>query len=88
MVLVLDWDGTCTVADSLVEATKRFGDPGVYDRTFRSYGEALAGEVATIRASEAKVSAWAVENVRLALRPARPRSPLPAGGRLERPAPG
>ncbi len=65
MVLVLDWDGTCTVADSLVEATKRFGDPGVYDRTFRSYGEALAGEVATIRASEAKVSAWAVENVRL-----------------------
>ncbi len=65
MRLVLDWDGTCTVADSLVEAISRFGDAGVYERSFGSYGESLAAEVASIRATEAEVSAWAVENVRV-----------------------
>jgi hypothetical protein len=46
--LVLDWDGTCTVRDSLVAAVHALGDPGVYDVEYESYGEALAAEVATI----------------------------------------
>jgi 2-hydroxy-3-keto-5-methylthiopentenyl-1-phosphate phosphatase len=65
MRLVLDWDGTCTAADSLVEAIRRFGDPDVHERPFGSYAESLTAEVASIRASEAEVSAWAVENVQV-----------------------
>jgi 2-hydroxy-3-keto-5-methylthiopentenyl-1-phosphate phosphatase len=63
--LVLDWDGTCTVDDSLVEAIRTFGDPSVFERRFRSYGESLTAEIATLRATEAEVSAWAVKHVRL-----------------------
>jgi len=63
--LVLDWDGTCTVDDSLVEAIRTFGDPAVFDRKFPSYAESLTAEVGTIRADGDAVSAWAVENVRL-----------------------
>ncbi len=65
MTLVLDWDGTCTVSDSLVEAIRTFGDPAVFEGSFASYGESLAAEVATIRASAEEVSAWAVEHVRV-----------------------
>ena len=65
MKLVLDWDGTCTVDDSLVEAIRTFGDPAVFDRRFGSYGESLAAEIGTLRASAAEISAWAVEHVRL-----------------------
>ena len=43
MQLVLDWDGTCTVRDSLVAAIHDLGDPSVYDagvqETFGSYEE-------------------------------------------------
>jgi len=63
--LVLDWDGTVTVRDSLVEAVRTFGDAGVYRRSFDSYGEALATEVATIRAPASEVSAWAAEHVQV-----------------------
>jgi 2-hydroxy-3-keto-5-methylthiopentenyl-1-phosphate phosphatase len=63
--LVLDWDGTVTVRDSLVDAVRTFGDAGVYGRSFDSYGEALATEVGTIRASAAEVSAWAAEHVQV-----------------------
>jgi 2-hydroxy-3-keto-5-methylthiopentenyl-1-phosphate phosphatase len=63
--LALDWDGTCTVDDSLVAAVHALGDPGVYEREFASYGEALAAEIATIRVSADEASAWAVEHVRL-----------------------
>jgi 2-hydroxy-3-keto-5-methylthiopentenyl-1-phosphate phosphatase len=63
--LVLDWDGTCTVQDTLVAAVHALGDPGVYDREFDSYGEALAAEVGTLRASAADAASWAVENVRM-----------------------
>jgi 2-hydroxy-3-keto-5-methylthiopentenyl-1-phosphate phosphatase len=63
--LILDWDGTVTVRDSLVEAVRTFGDPAVYDLRFPSYGEALAAEVATIRASAPEVAAWAEEHVRV-----------------------
>jgi len=62
---VLDWDGTCTLSDSLVDAIAEFGDVGVYGRTFGSYGESLAAEVGTIRASADEVSAWALGHVRV-----------------------
>jgi len=61
--LVLDWDGTCTVSDSLVDAIRTFGDAGVFRREFGSYGESLAAEVGTIRAGADVVSAWAAEHV-------------------------
>ena len=63
MTLVLDWDGTCTVHDSLVAAVHALGDPSVYEREFSSYGAALAAEVGTIRASAEAAAEWAVENV-------------------------
>jgi 2-hydroxy-3-keto-5-methylthiopentenyl-1-phosphate phosphatase len=65
--LVLDWDGTITVRDSLVAAIHALGDPSVYEggiqESFASYGEALAAEVATLRVSADEAAAWAVENV-------------------------
>jgi 2-hydroxy-3-keto-5-methylthiopentenyl-1-phosphate phosphatase len=63
--LALDWDGTCTVSDSLVDAIGLFGDEGVYRQVFSSYGESLAAEVGTIRASAEDVSAWAAGHVRV-----------------------
>ena len=65
MKLVLDWDGTCTVHDSLVAAIHALGDPSVYDRDFDSYGEALAAEVGTLRATAEEAAEWALENVEL-----------------------
>jgi 2-hydroxy-3-keto-5-methylthiopentenyl-1-phosphate phosphatase len=61
--LVLDWDGTCTVSDSLVDAIHRFGDERVLGAGHGSYGESLAAEVGSIRADAATVSAWAAEHV-------------------------
>jgi 2-hydroxy-3-keto-5-methylthiopentenyl-1-phosphate phosphatase len=67
--LVLDWDGTCTVRDSLVAAIHALGDPSVYDGAFQerfgSYGEALTAEIATLRVTPAQAAAWAIENVEL-----------------------
>ena len=63
--LALDWDGTCTIADSLVEAVKVFGDPGVWKRSFGSYEESLTAEVATIRGNADEVSGWAAETIRI-----------------------
>lgn len=62
---MLDWDGTCTVSDSLVDAIRRFGDESVFRAGHRSYGESLAAEVGSIRADAATVSAWAVEHVQV-----------------------
>ena len=64
-MLVLDWDGTCTVRDSLVAAVNELGDPAVYQRDFGSYGEALAAEVGTLRCTAEEAGAWAVEHVEL-----------------------
>lgn len=61
----MDWDGTCTVHDSLVAAIHALGDPSVYDRDFDSYGEALAAEVGTLRATAEEAAEWALENVEL-----------------------
>lgn len=63
--LVLDWDGTCTVSDSLVDAIHAFGDAGVFRRGYGSYGESLAAEVGTIRATGEEVSSWAAAHVRV-----------------------
>ena len=65
MEVVLDWDGTCTVQDSLVAAVNELGDPSVYEREYDSYGAALAAEVATIRCTADEAARWAVENVEL-----------------------
>jgi 2-hydroxy-3-keto-5-methylthiopentenyl-1-phosphate phosphatase len=63
--LVLDWDGTCTVRDSLVAAVHDLGDPSVYDRDFASYGEALAAEISTLRVTADEAARWAVDRVEL-----------------------
>lgn len=65
MTLVLDWDGTCTVRDSLVAAIMELGDPSVYQHDYDSYGDALAAEVGTLRCTAEEAAAWAVENVEL-----------------------
>ena len=65
MQVALDWDGTCTVSDSLVAAIRVFGDPSVFHRDYGSHDASLAHEVGTLRASAEEVSAWAVENVEL-----------------------
>jgi len=66
MQLVLDWDGTVTVRDSLVAAIHALGDPSVYDvgiEGFPSYADALAAEIGTLRVTAEEASQWAVENV-------------------------
>jgi 2-hydroxy-3-keto-5-methylthiopentenyl-1-phosphate phosphatase len=63
--LVLDWDGTCTVRDSLVAAVTELGDPAVYEQEYASYGDALAAEVGTLRCTADEAAAWAVEHVEL-----------------------
>jgi 2-hydroxy-3-keto-5-methylthiopentenyl-1-phosphate phosphatase len=67
--LVVDWDGTVTVRDSLVAAIHDLGDPSVYDGSFQerfgSYGEALAAEVHTLRVTAEEAAAWAVEHVEI-----------------------
>ena len=65
MQIALDWDGTCTVADSLVAAIAVFGDPAVLYRGYGSHGEALAREVGSLHASAEEVSDLAVEHVEL-----------------------
>ena len=69
MQLVLDWDGTCTVRDSLVAAIHDLGDPSVYDaevqETFDSYEAMLAAEVNTLQVTADEAAAWAVEHVEL-----------------------
>ena len=69
MKLVVDWDGTVTVDDSLVAAVHALGDGSIYDvslqETFASYGEALAAEVGTLRCTAGEMADWAVENVEI-----------------------
>jgi HAD superfamily phosphoserine phosphatase-like hydrolase len=69
MQLVVDWDGTCTVRDTLVAAVHALGDPSVYEGRFQekfgSYGEALAAEVRTLRVTEAEAAEWALANVEM-----------------------
>ena len=90
MKLVVDWDGTCTVRDSLVAAVHDLGDPSVYEGRFQekfgSYGEALAAEVHTLRVTEAEAADVGGRERRAARGLPRARRALPAADRLERPA--
>ena len=69
MKLVLDWDGTVTVRDSLWMLLERFGDRDVFDATENalgrtlSYREVMEGQLATVRASLAEAVAFLVEQV-------------------------
>ena len=69
MRLVVDWDGTITVQDSLVQVIHRFGDPALLAELEPRVGvdltlhEEIALEFRAITAPLDEVVAWAVENV-------------------------
>jgi 2-hydroxy-3-keto-5-methylthiopentenyl-1-phosphate phosphatase len=69
MKLVVDWDGTATVNDSIWMFMERFGDQGLFARleaglgTTVSHREVMERELATIKAPLAEVNAWLVEHV-------------------------
>jgi HAD superfamily phosphoserine phosphatase-like hydrolase len=70
--LVLDWDGTCTVVDSLHLVLERFGDRDVYERLERdllagrvSYRDLMEREFATVRAPLDEVNAFLADEVEL-----------------------
>jgi HAD superfamily phosphoserine phosphatase-like hydrolase len=67
--LVLDWDGTVTVRDSLVLVIHEFGDPAILAELEPRVGvdltlhDEIAAEFAAIRAPLDEVIRWVVENV-------------------------
>jgi 2-hydroxy-3-keto-5-methylthiopentenyl-1-phosphate phosphatase len=70
--LVLDWDGTVTVRDTLWMTLERFGDPEVFERVEAqlvrgeiSYRELMEVEMATIHAPLAVVNAFLGEEARV-----------------------
>jgi 2-hydroxy-3-keto-5-methylthiopentenyl-1-phosphate phosphatase len=69
--VVLDWDGTVTVDDSLNMALLEFGDPEVYERAESALGdgmtlkEVIDLEFSGVRAPLDEVVAWMVEHVRV-----------------------
>ncbi len=71
MRLVVDWDGTITVRDSLVEVIHEFGDPALLAELEPRVGvdltlhEEIALEFAAITAPLDEVAAWVVEHVRV-----------------------
>ncbi|HEY7792611.1 MAG TPA: haloacid dehalogenase-like hydrolase [Gaiellaceae bacterium] len=69
MRLVLDWDGTVTVRDSLVAVIQEFGDPAILAELEPRVGvdltlhEEIAAEFAAVTAPLGEVVSWVVENV-------------------------
>jgi 2-hydroxy-3-keto-5-methylthiopentenyl-1-phosphate phosphatase len=67
--LVVDWDGTITVQDSLVQVIHRFGDPAILAELEPRVGvdltlhEEIAAEFAAITAPLPEVVGWVLENV-------------------------
>jgi HAD superfamily phosphoserine phosphatase-like hydrolase len=67
--LVVDWDGTVTVRDSLVEVIHRFGDPALLAELEPRVGrdltlhEEIGLEFAAVSAPLDEVVAWVVEHV-------------------------
>jgi 2-hydroxy-3-keto-5-methylthiopentenyl-1-phosphate phosphatase len=67
--LVLDWDGTVTVRDSLVQVIHEFGDPAILAELEPRVGvdltlhEEIAAEFAAITAPLDDVVAWVLEHV-------------------------
>lgn len=71
-MLVLDWDGTCTVRDTLWMVLERFGDREIFERVeaellagTMSYREIMEVEMATIRAPLEEVNAWLAEHAQI-----------------------
>jgi 2-hydroxy-3-keto-5-methylthiopentenyl-1-phosphate phosphatase len=68
---VVDWDGTVTERDTLVEVVVRFGDREVLERAEADLGrrltlhEVIQAEVATIAATLEEITAHVVESVSL-----------------------
>lgn len=72
MRLVLDWDGTCTVRDTLWMVLERFGDREVFARAeaglqagTMSYREIMELEMGTIAAPVEEVSRWLAREARV-----------------------
>ncbi len=71
MRLVVDWDGTITVHDSLVQVIHEFGDPALLAELEPRVGvdltlhEEIALEFAAIMAPLDEIVAWVVENVQV-----------------------
>ncbi len=69
MKLFVDWDGTITVRDSLVQVIHEFGDPALLAELEPRVGvdltlhEEIALEFATITASLDEVVSWVLDNV-------------------------
>jgi 2-hydroxy-3-keto-5-methylthiopentenyl-1-phosphate phosphatase len=69
--LVLDWDGTVTVQDSLVQVIHEFGDPAILAELEPRVGvdltlhEEIAAEFAAITAPLPEVVAWVLEHVQV-----------------------
>jgi 2-hydroxy-3-keto-5-methylthiopentenyl-1-phosphate phosphatase len=67
--LFVDWDGTVTVRDSLVQVIHEFGDPAILSELEPRVGvdltlhEEIAAEFAAITAPLEEVAAWVVEHV-------------------------
>jgi 2-hydroxy-3-keto-5-methylthiopentenyl-1-phosphate phosphatase len=67
--LVLDWDGTVTVRDSLVQVIHEFGDPAILAELEPRVGvdltlhEEIATEFAAITAPLPEVVEWVLDNV-------------------------
>lgn len=85
MRLVLDWDGTCTVDDTLQMVLDRFGDHEIWHRVEAQllageigYRELMETEMGTIRAPLDEVNAFLAEHavVRAGLRELADRRPL------------
>jgi len=82
--LVLDWDGTVTVRDSLVQVIERFGDPALLHELGPRVGvdltlhKEIALEFEQVRAPLEEVVAWVLQHVevRPGLRELAERSPL------------
>ena len=79
MRLFVDWDGTVTVEDSLVQVIHAFGDPAILAELEPRVGvdltlhEEIAAEFAAVDAPLADVVDWVLENVHV--RPGWPSSP-------------
>ena len=72
MKLVLDWDGTVTVRDTLWMLLEEFGDRDVFERAEAelergeiSYRDLMELEMGTVRAPLAEVADWLCEHARL-----------------------
>ena len=71
MRLVVDWDGTVTVQDSLVQVIHEFGDPAILAELEPRVGvdltlhEEIAAEFAAITAPLPEVVDWVLENVQV-----------------------